>query len=132
MLDIRKIRENPDFYRERLARRNSGDEKYLDQILALDEQRRKCLQENEALKSERNRTSKEIGALKASGIPVRPPMPNSGRKAVAQSIGEVKRIAPPHREMISELKIRIVGTEMMIVVNWKKELTAVPMPVRYI
>ena len=70
MLDIRKIRENPEHYRERLARRNSGDEKYIDQILALDEQRRKCLQENEALKSERNRASKEIGALKAKGIDI--------------------------------------------------------------
>lgn len=70
MLDIRKIRENPDFYWERLARRNSGDEKFLDQILALDEQRRKCLQENEALKSDRNRASKEIGALKAKGIDI--------------------------------------------------------------
>ena len=67
MLDVRKIRENPDFYRERLARRNSGDEKSIAQILILDEQRRKRLQESEALKSERNRTSKEIGAIKAKG-----------------------------------------------------------------
>ena len=70
MLDIRKIRENPDFFRERLARRNSGDEQFLDQILNLDVQRRKCLQENEALKSERNRVSKEIGALKAKGVDI--------------------------------------------------------------
>ncbi|MCE0485095.1 MAG: serine--tRNA ligase [Methylacidiphilales bacterium] len=67
MLDIRKIRENPDFYREHLARRNSGDEKLIAQVLALDEKRRKLLQESEALKSERNRTSKEIGAIKAKG-----------------------------------------------------------------
>jgi seryl-tRNA synthetase len=67
MLDVRKIRENPDFYRERLARRNSGDEKLIDRVLVLDEQRRKKIQEGEALKSERNRTSKEIGALKAKG-----------------------------------------------------------------
>src|SRR5271155_1685642 len=67
MLDIRKIRENPDFYRERLARRNSGDEKLIERVLVLDEQRRKRLQESEALKSERNRTSKEIGAVKAKG-----------------------------------------------------------------
>ena len=70
MLDIRKIRENPDFFRERLACRNSGDEQFLDQILNLDVQRRKCLQENEALKSERNRVSKEIGALKAKGVDI--------------------------------------------------------------
>jgi seryl-tRNA synthetase len=67
MLDIRKIRENPDFYRERLACRNSGDEKLIGHVLVLDEQRRKHLQESEALKSERNRTSKEIGATKAQG-----------------------------------------------------------------
>lgn len=67
MLDVRKIRENPDFYRDRLACRNSGDEKSVAQILVLDEQRRKHLQESEALKSERNRTSKEIGAVKAKG-----------------------------------------------------------------
>ena len=70
MLDIRKIRENPDFYRERLARRNSGDEQSIDQILHLDAQRRKCLQETEALKSERNRVSKDIGALKSKGIDI--------------------------------------------------------------
>ena len=71
------------------------------------------------------------GALKASGMPVSPPIPKSGRKAVAQSIGEVKRIEPPQSEMMSELSTRIVGTEMMMVVSWKKALTAVPMPVRY-
>ena len=67
MLDIRKIRETPDFYRERLARRNTGDEKLIGQIVALDEEIRKLKQETEALKSERNRVSKEIGAIKAKG-----------------------------------------------------------------
>ena len=67
MLDIRKIRENPDFYRERLARRNTGDEKSISLVLSLDEEIRKHKQESEALKSERNRASKEIGAIKAKG-----------------------------------------------------------------
>jgi seryl-tRNA synthetase len=67
MLDVRKIRENPDFFRERLARRNGGDDQLIAQVLRLDEQRRKLLQESEALKSERNKASKEIGAVKAKG-----------------------------------------------------------------
>jgi seryl-tRNA synthetase len=67
MLDIRKIRENPELYRERLGRRNSGDEKLIGTILALDEAIRKLKQEGEALKSERNRASKEIGGIKAKG-----------------------------------------------------------------
>ena len=67
MLDIRKIRENPDYFRERLSRRNAGDEKLIGNLLNLDEKRRKLLQESEALKSERNRASKEIGQLKGKG-----------------------------------------------------------------
>src|SRR5437588_2959542 len=65
MLDIRVIRERADFVRERLAARGAGDEKHVDQLLKLDEQRRKILVEVEGLKAERNRVSKEIGALMA-------------------------------------------------------------------
>jgi len=63
VLDIKLIREKPDFVRQRLATRGAGDEKLVDGILQTDEQRRKFLAEVEALKSRRNRASKEIGAL---------------------------------------------------------------------
>src|SRR6185436_15979416 len=63
MLDIKLIRERPDFVRERLASRGAGDEKKIAEVLELDEQRRKSLSEVEQLKAQRNRVSKEIGAL---------------------------------------------------------------------
>lgn len=63
MLDIKVIREKPDWARRRLADRGAGDEAKIDEVLALDEQRRKLLAEVEALKAQRNRASKEIGAL---------------------------------------------------------------------
>jgi seryl-tRNA synthetase len=63
VLDIKLIREKSDFVRQRLATRGAGDEKLVDGILKADEQRRKFLAEVEALKSQRNRASKEIGAL---------------------------------------------------------------------
>jgi seryl-tRNA synthetase len=63
VLDIKLIREKTDFVRSRLATRGAGDEKLIDGILQADEQRRKFLAEVEALKSQRNRVSKEIGAL---------------------------------------------------------------------
>ena len=63
MLDIKLIRERPDFVRQRLATRGAGDEAHIDELLKLDEQRRKLLGEVEALKAQRNRVSKEIGAL---------------------------------------------------------------------
>jgi len=65
VLDIKLIREQPDFVRQRLATRAGGDEARLDEVLALDDQRRRLLAEVEALKAGRNRVSKEIGALMA-------------------------------------------------------------------
>ncbi|MEI7807872.1 MAG: serine--tRNA ligase [Verrucomicrobiota bacterium] len=63
MLDIKLIREKTDFVRSSLATRGAGDEGKIDELLILDEQRRKALAEVESLKSTRNRVSKEIGAL---------------------------------------------------------------------
>jgi seryl-tRNA synthetase len=63
MLDIKLIREKPDFVRQRLAARGAGDERQIDLVLQADEQRRKKLAEVETLKGQRNRASKEIGAL---------------------------------------------------------------------
>jgi len=63
VLDIKLIRDKTDFVRSRLATRGAGDEAKIDELLKLDEQRRKALAEVEALKSQRNRASKEIGAL---------------------------------------------------------------------
>ncbi len=63
MLDIKLIREKPDFVRARLATRGAGDEAQVQPIVDLDERRRKALAEAESLKAQRNRASKEIGAL---------------------------------------------------------------------
>lgn len=65
MLDIRLIRENAGKVRERLATRHGGDEAKVDELVRLDEKRRALLTEVEALKSQRNKVSKEIGALMA-------------------------------------------------------------------
>jgi seryl-tRNA synthetase len=93
MLDIRKIRENPDLFRERLGRRNAGDDLQIAQVLQLDEKRRKLLQESEALKGERNRASKEIGALKAKGGDV------AEKSAQMKTVGD--QIATLDRELAS-------------------------------
>ena len=63
MLDIKLIREKTDFVRQRLATRGAGDETKIDELIRLDDLRRKHLAEVETLKSLRNRVSKEIGAL---------------------------------------------------------------------
>ena len=65
MLDIRLIREKPDFVRERLAARGDGDEARIDDALRIDAERRKSETELQQLQSERNRLSKEIGARRS-------------------------------------------------------------------
>ena len=53
-------------------------------------------------------------------------MPNIGRNASANSIGVLKRIEPPHSEMISAVRITTDGIEMIIVVVWKKAPSSCP------
>jgi seryl-tRNA synthetase len=82
MLDIKLIREKPDFIRQRLATHGRGDEARIAEIAALDEQRRKLLAEGDALKAERNKVSKEIGAMKSKGQDASAPM------AAMKQVGE--------------------------------------------
>lgn len=63
MLDIKLIRERPEVVRQRLGTRGGGEDTQVDEVLKLDEQRRKLLNEVEVLKAQRNKASKEIGAL---------------------------------------------------------------------
>ena len=68
MLDIRLIREKPDFVAERLATRGDASAKEtVARILEFDERRRRAESEAQRLKTERNRVSKELGARKAKG-----------------------------------------------------------------
>src|SRR3990172_5281471 len=61
MLSLQFIREHPEEVRHALARR--GAEAPLDDVLALDADWRRTLQEVESLRAERNALSKEIGEL---------------------------------------------------------------------
>jgi seryl-tRNA synthetase len=67
MLDIRLVREKPDWVRERLKTRYDGTDALIDGILKTDERRRASITEVEELKSERNKVSKQVGARKAKG-----------------------------------------------------------------
>lgn len=66
MLDIKLIRQNPEIVRDALARRGE-DDAVLDEVLAVDEERRKLIYEVEQLKKRRNEVSDEIARVKKSG-----------------------------------------------------------------
>lgn len=67
MLDIRTIRENPEEALERLNSRNTDYTEQFNEVLALDEERRKLLNEVESMNAHRNETSKKIGVYKRNG-----------------------------------------------------------------
>src|SRR5213078_398077 len=67
MLDIRLIREKPDFVRARLATRGDGDEAKIDELLRVDAERRQFETALQQLNADRNRLSKEIGKKLSSG-----------------------------------------------------------------
>ncbi len=69
MLDIRLIREKPAWVRERLATRGGDFSAELDEILAVDAERRRLETEVQKLNAERNKLSRDAGARRAQGQP---------------------------------------------------------------
>lgn len=67
MLDIKKIRENPQGIKNALQTRNANYDSYIDDILAIDKQRRQVSTETDSLKAEQNRVSKLIPQMKKDG-----------------------------------------------------------------
>ena len=63
MLDIKQIRQQPDWFKEKLATRGVQPEE-IDAVLELDAKRRELLQRTETLKAKRNEASKKIGEAK--------------------------------------------------------------------
>ena len=68
MIDIKFLRENPEAVKENIKKKFQDSKLPLvDEVIALDEESRKTKQEADDLRANRNKLSKEIGALMAQG-----------------------------------------------------------------
>ena len=67
MLDIKLIKERPEYVIERLAAKGKDAKEEIARIIALDEERREIIARSEALKAEKNATSKQIPQFKKEG-----------------------------------------------------------------
>ena len=68
MIDIRFLRENPDAVKENIKKKFQDHKLSLvDEVIELDAQARKTQQEADNLRAERNKLSKQIGALMGQG-----------------------------------------------------------------
>jgi len=90
MLDIRRIRKNPEEVVKALEKRH-GDYP-IDKVLELDEKRRSLLAEVEGMKSKQNSVSKEIPKLKKEG------------KDPSALLTEMKELSSKIKEMDAEVK----------------------------
>ena len=68
MIDIKFLRENPEVVKENIKKKFQDSKLALvDEVIALDAESRKAKQEADDLRANRNKISKEIGALMAQG-----------------------------------------------------------------
>jgi seryl-tRNA synthetase len=101
MLDIKLIREDPEPFRQALARRGLAER--VDELLAADERRRELTQRVEALRAEQNRASKAIG--RASGDEKQALIAE-----VAKVSAELKEIEPELAEAETALTLLLAST----------------------
>ncbi len=72
MLDIKRIKENPEAVKAGLRAKEVDCDAVIDRILELDEQRRALIASTESRKAQQNKVSKEIPLLKKQGKDVAP------------------------------------------------------------
>ena len=105
MIDIKRLRQDPEGTRARLLRR--GDDSLgplLDEMLQLDRQRRELLTRVESLKAERNAASDEVARRKRTGEPTDDLM-----QRLKASGEEVRALDPTLREVEALLDDRLLS-----------------------
>lgn len=103
MLDIKFIRANAEVVMEALKKR--GASVALEDFLALDKERREKLAEVEALRSQRNKVSEEIGRKKKAGQDVSQMMEEM--RVVGKRIKELDEVVKNIEEKLQDLLLNI-------------------------
>jgi len=110
MLDIKFVRENPDVVKENI-RKKFQDQKIpmIDEVIALDQENRNIKQEVESLRANKNKISKQIGALMAQG---KKEEAEEVKKEVAASGAKIDELSAREKEVEEKIK-----TIMMTIPN---------------
>ena len=110
MLDIKFLRENPDIVKQNI--KNKFQDKKLslvDEVIELDAADRKLKGEAEAIRAEKNKYSKEIGALMAKGLKEEA---EKAKQAVTRDTGRLAEIEAEEDKLAERIK-----TIMMTIPN---------------
>ncbi len=112
MIDIKFLRENPEAVKTNI--RNKFQEEKLpmvDEVIALDKERREILQEVEALRAERNKASKEIGKLMGQG---KRDEAEEAKKRVAADGSRIDELTARQKEVDEEINKRMMVIPQII------------------
>ena len=108
MLDIKFLRENPEKVKENIKKKfQDGKLPLVDEVIDLDAEYRKILQEAETLRSEKNRISKMIGGLMAQG---KKEEAEDAKKKVSEfsaRLAELEKLEPEYVEKIQKIMMTI-------------------------
>ena len=110
MLDIRFLRENPEVVKQNIKNKFQDSKLPLvDEVIALDLRNREIKQEVEALRAEKNKISKMIGACMAQG---KREEAEEYKKQVAANAGRTEELSKEEKEVEEKIK-----TIMMTIPN---------------
>ena len=104
MIDIRRIKENPEAVKAGFRAKEVDCDALVDRILELDAQRRSLIASTEAKKAEQNKVSKQIPQLKKAGQDVAPVFARMGelKADIAQNDARLSEIEAEYRtDMLS-------------------------------
>ena len=103
MLDIARIRENPQAVADAL--RKKGCEADFSELIAWDDERKAAISRVEQLKARRNKVSAEIPALKKAGKPVEPIFEEMRRigDEIAAGDGDINALVDRIKDFLSRL-----------------------------
>ncbi len=108
MLDIKFLRENPDAVRENIRRKfQNGKLPLVDEVIALDAEKRKITQEANDLRSNRNKLSKQIGMLMGQGKREEAEAVKAEVTAGAARLAELEALEPVLDEKIKRIMMTI-------------------------
>lgn len=102
MLDLKFVRSNPEVVRQNIKNKFQ-DEKLplVDEVLELDSRNREIKQEVEALRAQRNKISKQIGALMAQG---KKEEAEEVKKQVAENADRIEVLSAEEKQVEEKLK----------------------------
>ena len=112
MLDIRFVRENPDAVKENIRKKFQDNKlELVDQVIGLDKENRNIKQEVEALRANKNKLSKQIGALMGQG---KKEEAEEIKRQVAESGARIDELTAREKEVEEEIrKIMMVIPNMI-------------------